>query len=224
MLQEEIRGLEIKSIGRLACVVTIFGVLQFLLLTFLAGLFYPGGYDYFGYYFSDLGAVTARNGEPNSVSRTLYFVAFTIVALAFIPFWVIIRSLFEETRVEKTLSTLGSISGLISSPFMIGVALFPMDTQLETHFTLALTFVSFFVLASLLCSIAIILNQNYPNYLGLIAFGLFAISLASSAISFIDPDAPHGAFLQKFAVYGYFIWTLIPIYIVWPLVKSRFDN
>jgi hypothetical membrane protein len=52
-----------SSVGRLACLVTVFGVMQFLLLTFLAAFFYPGGYDYFGYYFSDLGAVIARNGE-----------------------------------------------------------------------------------------------------------------------------------------------------------------
>ena len=213
--------MEIRSIGRLACLVTVFGVGQFLLLTFLAALFYPGGYDYFGYYFSDLGAVAARNGEPNLISRTLYFVAFTIVALAFVPFWLIIRSLFPKSKVEKVLSTLGSVLGLISSPFMIGVALFPMDIQLEIHFTLALTFVSFFVLASLLYSIAIIFNQNYPNYLGLIAFVLFAVSLASSAVSFMDPNAPYGAFLQKIAVYSYFIWTLLPIYLAWPSVRSR---
>jgi len=209
--------LEIESVGRLACVVTIFGVLLFLLLTFLAALFYPGGFDYFGYYFSDLGAVLARNGEPNSISSTLFPVTLTVVALALIPFWLIIHSLFKESRVEKFLSILGSALGLISSPFIIGVALFPIDTQLETHILLTLTFFSLFVLATLLYSIAIILNRNYPNYFGLIGLVLFAISL----VILIDPLAPHVAFLQTIAVYGYFVWTLIPIYLVWPLVRTR---
>ena len=200
---------------------SIFGVLQFFLLTFLASFFYPGGYDYFGYYFSDLGAVTAQNGEHNSISRALFSVALPIAALTFIPFWLIIRRLFTESTVEKVLSTLGCTLGLMSSPFMIGITLFPMDTHLAVHFIVTLIFVLFFVLASLLYSIAIILNPHYPNYLGLMAFVLFAISLASSATSFMDPNAPHGAFLQKIAVYGYFIWTLIPIYLVWPLVRSR---
>jgi hypothetical protein len=209
--------LEIESVGRLACVVTIFGVLLFLLLTFLAALFYPGGFDYFGYYFSDLGAVLARNGEPNSISSTLFPVTLTVVALALIPFWLIIHSLFKESRVEKFLSILGSALGLISSPFIIGVALFPIDTQLETHILLTLIFFSLFVLATLLYSIAIILNRNYPNYFGLIGLVLFAISL----VILIDPLAPHVAFLQTIAVYGYFVWTLIPIYLVWPLVRTR---
>jgi hypothetical protein len=178
-------------------------------LTFLAAFFYPGGYDYFGYYFSDLGAVEARNGEPNSVSRSLFFVALTTIALSLIPFWLIIHRLFRKSTVEKVLSILGSALGLLSSPFIIGVTLFPIDTQLETHFIVSLILVLLFALASLLYSIAIILNKNYPNYLGLMAFVLFAISVATFPISLTDPSL--GAFLQKIDLYGYFIWVLIPI-------------
>ena len=207
-----------RRIGRLACLVAIFGVVQFLLLTFLAASFYPGGYDYFGYYFSDLGAVEARNGEPNSISRSLFSVALTIIALSLIPFWLIIHRLFRESVVERLLGTLGSALGLLSSPFTIGVGLFPIDTQLETHFIVTLILVLLFALASLLYSIAIILNQNYPSYLGLIAFVLLAISVASFATSLSDPSL--GAFLQKIAAYGYFMWTLIPTYLFWSLVRS----
>jgi len=46
----------------------------------------------------------------------------------------------------------------------------------------------------------------------------FAISVASFATSLNDP--PLGAFLQKISAYGYFIWTLIPTYLFWSLVKS----
>lgn len=207
-----------KRIGRLACLVTIFGVGQFLLLTFVATLFYPGGYDYFGYYFSDLGAVEARNGEPNSISRSLFSMALTIIALSLIPFWLIIHRLFRESTVEKVLSILGSALGLLSSPFTIGVGLFPIDTQLEAHFIVTLILVLLFALASLLYSIAITLNQNYPNYLGLMAFILLAISIASFATSLNYPSL--GAFLQKIVAYGYFIWTLIPTYLFWSLARS----
>jgi len=55
--------------------IVLFGVFQFFLLTFLAAAFYPGGYDYFGYYFSDLGAVLARNSEANTSSSILFFIA-----------------------------------------------------------------------------------------------------------------------------------------------------
>ena len=137
---------------------------QFLLLTLLAALFYPGGYDYFGYYFSDLGAVEARNGEPNPISRSLFLMALTIIALSLVPFWLIIHRLFRESTVERILSILGSALGLLSSPFTIGVGLFPIDTQLDTHFIVTLILVSLFALASLLYSITITLNKNYPNF------------------------------------------------------------
>lgn len=39
---------DFKSYSRVMCGITIFGVLQFLILTFLAAFLYPGGYDYFG--------------------------------------------------------------------------------------------------------------------------------------------------------------------------------
>ena len=212
---------DFKRINRLACIVTIFGVLQFFLLTFFAAFLYPGGYDYFGYYFSDLGVVVARNGNPNLISRTLFFVALTLLALALIPFWLTIRSLFTESNKEKTLSKIGSTLGVISSPFLIGIALFPIDTQLEPHFLATLTFVLLFLLATLLYSMTIILNKNCPNYFGIIGFVLFAIPIASFIVSFMDPFAPVGAFLQKIALYGYFIWVLLPIYLVWPLVRSE---
>lgn len=195
----------------LACTVTIFGVVQFILLTFLAGFFYPGGYDYFGYYFSDLGAVIARNGEPNSISATLFSVALVIVALALLPFWLILRSVFTESKIGGVLSNLGSILGLASSPFIIGVALYPIDTQLETHILTTLIFFLLFVSSTISYSIAIILNKNHSNYFGLVGIILLAVSLAI----FVDPLAPHVAFLQTIVMYGYFIWVLLQIFLVW---------
>ena len=200
-----------SGVGRLACLVTVFGVVQFLLLTFLAAFFYPGGYDYFGYYFSDLGAVIARNGEPNSISAISFSVALTIVALALIPFWLILRSIFTESRVGRVLSTLGSILGLTSSPFIIGVALFPIDTQLDTHIIATLIFFSLFVSSTIFYSIAIMLNQNHSNYFGLVGIVLFVVSLAI----FVDPLAPHVAFLQTIVTYGYFVWVLLQTFLVW---------
>jgi len=208
--------MKIRSIGRLACIVAIFGVLQFLLLTFVAALFYPGGYDYFGYYFSDLGAVTAKNGEPNSISSTLFFVALTMVALALIPFWLIFRSIFKESRFGRVMSTIGSISGLTSSPFIIGVALFPIDTQLDAHILATLIFFSLFVLSTIFYSIAVILNQKHSNYFGFAGIVLFAVSLAI----FVDPLAPHVAFLQTIVTYGYFVWVLLQVVLIWRWKKT----
>lgn len=205
------RNLEIKDIGRVACIVSVFGVGQFLLLTFLAAFFYPGGFDYIGYYFSDLGAFVAKNGEPNSISSTLFTVTGIVVALTLIPFWLNIRSPFLKSKVENVLSMLGSALGLMSLPFLIGVALSPIDTQLETHILMTLIFFSLFVLATLLHSIAFTLDRNYPNYSGFSGLALFIVSL----VILVDPLATYVPFLQTIVLYGCFAWVLIQTSLTW---------
>jgi hypothetical protein len=214
MLEKRFYG---KSLEQLLCLVTIFGVLQFILLTFIAGMFYPGGYDYYSYYFSDLGAVMARNGEVNSISSTIFKFTLTVVALTFIPFWVIIRSSFAGSGLERMLSKVGSALGLLSSPFIIGVAVFPIDTQLEVHFIVTLAFFSLFTVATLLYSIAIILNEKYPNRLGIIGLILFGISI----LVYLDPLASYVALLQNVLAYGYFIWVLMPIKLLWSRTQMQ---
>ena len=48
------------------------GVIQFIILTLLAVIFYPGGFDFYSQYFSELGATLARNGEINGISSSLF--------------------------------------------------------------------------------------------------------------------------------------------------------
>lgn len=200
-----------KDHKRLLSQVTIFGVFQFILLTFIAGLFYPGGYDYFGYYFSDLGAETARNGEPNNLSSKIFTATLTLTALSLIPFWIITRSLFTDSRILKILSNIGSSLGLASTPFIIGVGVFPLDTKVKTHLLVTLTFFTLFTLASLLYSIAIIMDKRYPSILGVIGLILFGVSI----LVYLNPLAPYVAFLQNILAYGYFLWILAPIKLLW---------
>ena len=213
MLDKKFLGVDLK---RLFCLVTIFGVIQFILLTLVAGLFYPGGYDYFCYYFSDLGAVIARNGEANRISSMIFSVTLTVTALSFIPFWVIIRSLFTGSRTERFLSNIGSALGLLSSPFIIAIGLFPIDTSLETHFIVTLTFFGLFTVASLLYSVAILVNRGYPNGLGFIGLVLFGVSM----FVYLNPLASYVAFLQNVLAYGYFLWILAPIKLLWVNQKT----
>ena len=208
--------LETKSIDRLAHMMSVFGVAQFFLLTFIAAVFYPGGFDYLGYFFSDLGAVVAKNGEPNLISSTLFSIAVVAVAITLIPFWLITRSHFAKSRLGKIPSFLGSALGLSASPFLIGVALFPMDTQLETHILTTLIFFSLFVLATLLYSTASILSKDHSNYSGILGLALFAVSM----VILIDPLAPYVAFLQTIVLYGYFAWVLVELFLGWHPRKS----
>jgi len=195
----------------LICMITVFGVVQFLVLTFIAGIFYPGGYDYLSYYFSDLGATVAKNGEANPISSKMFTTTLMVTAVTLVPFWVAIRSLFTTSRIEGWLSAIGTILGALSSPFIIGVAVFPMDTMLESHFIATLVFFSLFTGASLLYSAAIILNKGYPNRYGIVGLILFGASL----LVYMNPLATYVAFLQNVLAYGYFIWILLPINLLW---------
>jgi hypothetical protein len=211
-----VRGLRIRSVGQIACIIVVFGAVQFFLLTFAAAFVYPGGFDYFGYFFSDLGAVIAKNGELNYVSSALFSIALVIVAIALIPFWLIIRAAFAKSKLEKVLSILGSSFGLVSFPFLIGVAISPIDNQLDTHIFMTLIFFSLFVLATLLYSVVIVLNRDYPKYSAIVGFVLFGVSI----VILIDPLASYAAFLQTIVLYGYFAWVLMQTF----LVRRRIKN
>ena len=180
--------------------IVLFGVLQFFILIFTAAFFYPGGYDYLNYYFSDLGAVLARNNQTNTISAALFFLALTIVSITLVPFWLDSLKFFTHSKTERILGLFGSGMGLLCSPLLIGVALFPLDTQLETHFGFVITQFVIFSFAILFYSIAFLFNRRYLlTVLGLsiLAIGLFLM---------IDPMSPNAAFLQKIVVYSYFIW------------------
>jgi len=203
--------IRLLSLNRLACVIIVCGVLQFVVLTFAAAILYPGRFDFVQYQLSELGAVIARNGELNTLSSIMFSIALTTIALALVPFWLVTPSLFSKSRLERALSKLGSALGLISSPFMIGVALTPIDVQLNNHFTMWLLFFPLFTAASLLYSIASLSRRRYPLHIGLFGLTLFVIVLAV----LVDPLAPTTAFLQKVLLYGYFIWVITTTHLFW---------
>ena len=181
-----------------------FGVIQFVLLTLSAAMFYPGGFDIYRQYFSELGATTASNGGLNSVSSSLFLVANRVIALTLIPFWLEVPSLLEDTKGMRAAGRLGSALGLMSTPFMMGIAIYPIDTQLEMHFRTFLIFFPLFNVASLLYSTAIMLDHRVDGKPGALGLLLFALSI----LVFIDPSAAYVPLLQKAILYGYFIWVL----------------
>jgi len=141
--------LPIENLNRykkIVCIITVFGVTQFLFLTSLAAFFYPGGYDYFNYYFSDLGAVMARNGEINLISSGIFFISLFVISICFIPFWLTSRLLFVN-KFSSLFSKIGLVLGLLSTPFIIGIALCPLDTKFELHLLSSLVVLFIFTIA-----------------------------------------------------------------------------
>ena len=196
-----------ERLTRIYSLVTVVGVVQFIVLTYVAAVCYPGGYDYFSYYFSDLGAVTARNGDPNTLSSNIFSISLTLVALSLIPFWINIRALSGETKLAKALSVVGSVSGLVSTPFIFGVALYPMDTRLSAHMLTTMLFFTFFMAGIASYSLMFMQSSEHPGSHGMM--GLLILSLSIPV--FVNPLASYVAFLQKVLAYGCFLWVLLPL-------------
>ena len=97
----------LKSWKTLIYVICWGGALQFIILTIIAMLFVPGGYDFLKYPFSYL-SLTTINGIPNTIARPLSVIAGLGAAIALVPFWIIMITLFTKPIIAKILSLVGS--------------------------------------------------------------------------------------------------------------------
>ena len=114
----------------------IIGTTLFFILTIIAMFTFAGGtafdhaslgYSFFNNFFSDLGMVTAYNGESNMVSSTLFLLGATFCGLSMMPYFVIIPSLFKKNKVNYILMIIGSILGFIAAIGYIGIGFTPWD-------------------------------------------------------------------------------------------------
>ena len=109
-----------------------YGCGLFVLLTVIAMTTYPGGtytdgttvgYNFFHNFFSDLGRVTAPNGQPNTVSMILFFTALTITGVGLVFFFIAFRQFFKTSQTWGSL--LGTILGVASGLCFVGIACVP---------------------------------------------------------------------------------------------------
>ncbi|HEY69546.1 MAG TPA: hypothetical protein G4O08_03070 [Anaerolineae bacterium] len=150
----------------------IFACIQFLVLTVIAMLAYPGGsisgsptsrYSFFSNFFSELGMTVTRSGERNTASMVLFVTALTLAGAGLIVFFVAMPQFFRQKRAVFALSWLGSAFGVVSGAAYIGVAFTPADLlrNLHTDFVLA-AFRSFLVVVAVY-ALVIFLNPRFPN-------------------------------------------------------------
>ena len=181
------------------------GIIQFIILTILAVVFYPGGFNFYSQYFSELGATTALNGQQNTVSSSLFFFANIVIGFTLIPFWFEISSKLSDVKGVGTAKKIGSALGLMSSPFIIGAANYPIDTQFKMHYQMFMVFFPLFNCASLIYSIILIVEHRSRKKYGILGLFLFMISV----LVIINPSASYVSFIQKMILYGYFIWIFL---------------
>lgn len=202
---------ELKSWKRIGCLVAVIGTLQMIVLTFTAMIFYPDGYSFTEHYFSHLGLTRTPDGSDNTTSQILFIIALIGAALALIPFWIIMITIFSDLRGTRYLSYFGSILGLLSTPFLIGIAIFPRDTHGALHSMSARNFFLLFAVAILVYSIAIFFNKDYQNIYAIVGI-IFSVIIVLFIFRFFSAIAP---IMQKTIIYGFCLWGALQITKIW---------
>jgi hypothetical protein len=153
--------------------VLTYACVQFLVLTAVAMLVYPGGavyepdanhYLFFRNSFSDLGATRTPSGHPNLSSNLLFLLALSSIGIALIlasSNWKVIVARRQAAKAAGFASqALETIAGL----GFIGIAITPWDLVLNAHNVLVRAAFSF-LFAYDLCVLVIQLRNRWsPSY------------------------------------------------------------
>jgi len=204
----------------------ILGQVLFLILVFLAMIFYAGGtrdnpallgYSFWGNTISDSGRTIAWSGLLNITSMVFLSTALIVYAVSFMPFYIIVSKLFSEGKIEKYASKIGCILGVIFSLSYIGIAFTPADVLYTPHMIFVLIgYVCAFVM-SVFFTIAFFKNKEFSNIYAII-FALFTIFYFVTqiiALVGLSSDRNLMVLMQKlgtfvsigvFFIIGYGIW------------------
>jgi hypothetical protein len=173
----------------------IYASVQFLLLTAIAMLVYPGGgvfepnasrYLFFRNFFSDLGATVTPSGRPNLASHILFAIALGSVGLALIlasSNWKVIAARRQRNRSAGWASQAFEI---VAGLGFIGIAATPWNLVLDAHNGFVRTAFGF-LLAYDLCLLLIQLRNRWPAACSAANAIYLLLLIAYVAILFFGP-------------------------------------
>ena len=158
----------------------------FVLLTVIAMFTYPGGnandewtegYDFFRNFFSDLGRFRLVNGNPNTASFILFFIALVIAGSSLTLFFIAFRNFFMQDSINYRASLAGTGFGVAAGICFIGVAFTPYDLYLDMHVDFVFWAFRTFLVAVGIFAYVIFRQNTYPRKYGWV-FLTFAFCLA----------------------------------------------
>ena len=201
-----------RSWKRISAYLGIIGGLIFVIVTFIAMLTFPGGYNFLENYFSHLG-LTVINSTPSMLNYFLFVIACTGPAVCLLPFLLALRTLFTETTSLKALSWLGTILGIIAAPNLSALAIFAGNVFPEIHGTTTLLFFIFIMLGILFYSLAMLMNKEYDNIYAMVGFIVVIICVLQIVGMFgIASEYFATALWQKVSVYSLVLWSVFQGY------------
>lgn len=203
---------------------TIFSAVQFIILTLIGMLFYAGGthsdpsvsgYSFFRNFFSSLGLLTAPNGEPNTVSAILFFIALSLAGLGLVVYFVFVLQFTQGKAATRVLSAAGSLFGVLAGVCFIGVAFTPADLLPDAHGWFVINAFRTFLLAVIPYLVAVLLVRDYPNRYAVVYLVFAVLLLAYILLLIYGPGfgSPNGEMIQatgqKVIVYAAILTMLI---------------
>ncbi len=162
-----------------------YGCALFVVLTVIAMFTYAGGavdnHTYSGYSFthsflSNLGMLTALSGKPNWVSAILFFVALSLAGICLVIFFILFPRLFWHTRLQRILTLIGSILGILAGISFTGIAFAPADIARPAHIQFVMWAFRLFPLAVLFYVPVLFIDPQYPKLYAWV-FAIFCLML-----------------------------------------------
>ncbi len=185
----------------------IVGCWLFVGLTLLAMLGYPGGtaldpeatrYYFFRNFLSELGLTQTYSGAANWFSAVLFFVAMLVAGGCMILFFFTYYSFFNSSLPGKLLAGFGSVAGIASGVFFIGVAFTPANLYFGAHVFVVLWAFRLFPVAVIPYVFAILVERNFPNKYALVfvGFGVLLVVYLWLLTTGPAPDSETGRLIQ----------------------------
>ena len=200
-----------------AFIFEILGCVVYVILIFLAMLFYAGGtdvnpdspgYSFWANWISDLGRTKAYSGKDNIVSMILYLIAQTFWSVSLILFFLALRSLFTEGKVEKILSTIGSILGVIAAICLVGIVFTPADILGGLHIIFVYIGYSALLYLGIIYSITLFKSERLPMQYAIIFLIWTIIFMNSLTMGVVGQKIGRFSTIICFAYVAYGAWKL----------------
>lgn len=149
----------------------LYAAAQFVVLTIIAMLVYPGGaqfdrgsdgYLFFQNFFSDLGATVTYSGLSNTTSHVLFGIALGTVGVALMLFSTSWKVVVARRQAGRAFGTASQVLAIIAGVGFIGIAATPWDRVLDAH-NLFVQIAFGFLLAYVVCLIVIQIRNDWSR-------------------------------------------------------------
>ncbi|MBD3190180.1 MAG: hypothetical protein GF308_06035 [Candidatus Heimdallarchaeota archaeon] len=223
------------KLAKSAFISTILGSGQFILLTTIAMIIYPGGskvypnatrYLFFFNFFSDLGLTETIRGEINISARILFILALFFVGISIFLYFFTALILFTNKK-SQWLSRFASILGIWGAVNFIAIGFTPENLYPILHLVFVYIAFSLIILSTFLYAGAIFLQNDYPNIFAwnclFIIVPLFTILHLYTSVNLFFPFLNFfvQVFAQKLIIYTEIIILFIQGVGAWYVLRQK---